>query len=367
MRPPPITAVAPAEWAINDEVIRLREWATGTVHLLTGARSRLMIGTAPTCAIRVMDPLGRVAPEHAVIERQHGGWIIVARDDGRGLLVDGAARERAELRPGIELSLGGGVTLIAESLRLIALREELARMLGWSPARQEAVDLALRRVRDHDLHRRVLILSGDHDDRELVPIAAELHRLTLGDGLPFVVYDPNRRAVEAEQAPIRTFAELPAALEAAGDGTLCLLHSKTRRKELIPLYFQVLPQSCKTHLVRCAGRAEIEKPLIVIPTLDQRRTEHDRLINEYVQAAAERLYCARRVKLSAADRSWLRTNACGSLAELQEATLRLVAVRDAGSLNAAAPLLGISHVALGKWLAKRGFSRALRRPRRPAR
>ncbi|HSK02615.1 MAG TPA: hypothetical protein VK932_15285, partial [Kofleriaceae bacterium] len=98
-------------------------------------------------------------------------------------------------------------------------------------------------------------------------------------------------------------------------------------------------------------------PRIDIPPLDTRKTELDRLISEYVREAAGRLYATRRVRLSPADREWLRTSACASLPELRTATLRLVAVREAGNVNAASALLGISHVALAKWLNSRGFSK----------
>lgn len=73
--------------------------------------------------------------------------------------------------------------------------------------------------------------------------------------------------------------------------------------------------------------------------------------------AAGRLYCTAPVRLSREDRTWLGAHACESLSEIQTATLRLVAVREAGTVNAGSALLGISHVALAKWLNSRGFAR----------
>ncbi|HWU91441.1 MAG TPA: FHA domain-containing protein [Kofleriaceae bacterium] len=349
-----------AEWAIDDEVIRLREWATDTVHpLIADDRKLPTIGTAETCSVRVRDSSQRVAGEHARFERSRGRWSIVDGGSEHGLRVDGARCESAELRPGVEISLGGAVTLIAESQRLIALREALSRVLGWSPARQETVDLALRQIRDHDRQQSVLVLCGGRDDHDLVPIAEELHRLTLTEQRPFIVCNPRRSTTATAEDPIRTIADGMTALAEAQDGTLCLLNGKLPRN-LTAMLAAMLPPECRTHIVLCAGRAEdvaFQTPPIVVPPLSTRKAEIDRLINEYVLEAAHRLYCAKRIRLSPADRAWLRDSAGESLPEIQKATLRLVAVRDAGSVNAAAALLGISHVALAKWLDKRGFSK----------
>ncbi len=353
----------PARWAIDDDVIGLREWATATVHPLTwDPRNLPTIGTAETCAIRVRDPSRRVAREHAHLERSRGRWSIVDRGSEHGLLVDGTRRDRAELWPGVEISLGGAITLIVESPRLITLRAALARLLGWSPARREAVDLVLRRVRDHDLGRQALVLRGGRDEHDLVRIAEELHRLTLTEQRPFIVYNPHRNTTDTETAdrPIRTIADRTTALAEAKDGTLCLLQSKLKWRELISIQVAILPPECLTHLVICAGTdedAKLPAPPIVIPPLDMRKTEIDRLISEYVLEASRRLYCTRRIRLTPEDRTWLRTSACESLPELQMATLRLVAVREAGNVNAASALLGISHVGLAKWLNARGFGK----------
>jgi len=161
-------------------------------------------------------------------------------------------------------------------------------------------------------------------------------------------------------APARTVVDRMTALAEAGDGTLCLLHSKLKYRELIAISLAVLPLNCLTHIVVCttSDRAkEIPRPPIVIPPLDSRKADLDRLIEESIDRAAERLYCTGLVRLSSEDRAWLRARACGSLRELQTATLRLVAVREAGSIHAGSALLGISHVALTNWLNSRGFAK----------
>ncbi|HWO25881.1 MAG TPA: hypothetical protein VNO30_44405 [Kofleriaceae bacterium] len=149
-------------------------------------------------------------------------------------------------------ALGGAVTLIAESPRLILLREALERLLGWSPARRARVDEALRQIRDHDLHRAALTLCGGPKARDLIPIAQELHRLTLTEAQPFVVYDP-RRPVTRSKGVAPTFSDLAAALREAKDGTLCLEHRKVSSRDVMAIYFAVLPKGCRTHIVHCRG------------------------------------------------------------------------------------------------------------------
>jgi hypothetical protein len=341
-------------------VIRLREWATTNVHPLPeDATGPVTLGTAETCAIRVRDPSRQPGRVYARIERSFGRWALLDAGSERGFSINGARCLYGELRPGVEISLGGAVTLIAESPRLILLREALERLLGWSPARRARVDEALRQIRDHDLRRSALTLCGGPRTRDLIPIAQELHRLTLTEAQPFVVYDPRRRVTRSEDvAP--TFSDLAAALREAKDGTLCLEHRKVSSRDVMAIYFAVLSKDCRTHIVHCGddpNDPQLPTPRIVIPPLGARKTELDRLIREYLREAAALLGGTKHVRLSPADRAWLRTSASASLPELRTATLRLVAVRVAKDVQAASTLLGISHVALRKWLNDRGFSK----------
>src|SRR6185436_162721 len=124
--------------------------------------------------------------------------------------VDGVRRPKVQLEPGSELSLGG-IMLIAESPRLIALRGYLARLLGWDDDHGETVDLALRSVRMAATQRAALVLCGDGD---LIPIARGLHRYSAGDSRPFVLCDPRRRAT-GENAALENYPSGLAALRAA--------------------------------------------------------------------------------------------------------------------------------------------------------
>jgi hypothetical protein len=351
-----------AACAIDDRVIRLREWSTDTVHSLTGDdRGPLTIGTSGTCAIRLRDPSRRVAPEHARIERSRGRLRIVDLGSKHGLLVGGIRHERVELRSGMEISLGGAVTLIAESQGLIALREALARILGWRRSRRAAVDLALRQVCCHVVQRSVLVLIGGDDEHDLASIAEALHRLTLTEKRPFILYNPRRiNTLETVKNPIRAVTDIGAALAEADGGTLCLLHHMLPQK-LTALLTGMMPRDRRIHLVVCVGGdpedTKFGPPSLVVPPLSSRRSEIDRLITEYVTDAELRLSSANRIRLSPVERAWLRTSAGESLPELQKATLRLVALREAGTPHFAARLLGIAPVTLRRWLERREYAK----------
>jgi DNA-binding protein Fis len=61
-------------------------------------------------------------------------------------------------------------------------------------------------------------------------------------------------------------------------------------------------------------------------------------------------------KLEDLQREWVAKYAVSSFEEIEVTTLRIVAYNDAGNVHRAAARLGISHVALGKWLKHRGLA-----------
>lgn len=54
-----------------------------------------------------------------------------------------------------------------------------------------------------------------------------------------------------------------------------------------------------------------------------------------------------------ANREWVARHAASSFASIEVATRRIVACNDSGNVHRAAARLGLSHVALGKWLKHR--------------
>jgi hypothetical protein len=351
------TNVMPEEWAIHDEVVRLREWGTDRAYpLFSDTSGPLTIGSEPTCSIQLHDKTRRVSRKHVQLQRVQGRWGVIDRSKN-GLYRDGAKLEKFVLTPGLELGLGGGVTLVAESARLIALRSALARMLGWSAASAEAIDLALRAIRFAAQRRGPLVLCG----ADLVPLAEELHRLTLTAARPFVFCNPRRRTTELGWNPTKCAPSGLAALQQAAGGTVCL-STKRLPSDLHSLIHGIRRPECQTQLVVCSEGAQDAELFnvapIVIPSLVSRKDEIERIIDEYAADAAGTLGMGERW-LSTAERAWIRSH-LRTLAEVQKATLRLAAIQQAGSISAGADLLGISHQAMLKWLDTHDYPRAAR-------
>lgn len=343
------------DWALNDEVTRLRLRATETVYPLpAGERPSVVVGTGPTCAIRIVDPSNLTSREHAYLERMDGRWMIMDRSKN-GLYLDDQQREAFLLAPGSEIGLGRYVTLIAESPRTIALRAALARMIGWSAARAEDIDRALRMLRLAATSRAVFALCGEPS---LIPLAEELHRLALTEHRPFVLCDPRRRtAAEDTESFTRCVMDGLTAVAQARDGTVCI-DDQRRPRDLAAMLDELHRPGCTAQLMvlaRSLRKADVYTPAPVeIPPLRTRRDELDRLILEYEALAVQRLGIAP-LELTPAQRSWVHERASETLPEIQNATLRLLAIRHAGSLMGAAAMLRMSHVALGRWLERRRF------------
>ena len=78
------------------------------------------------------------------------------------------------------------------SLADASLRAFVARVVGWTDT--TAIEHALRSVDLATNHRAALVLAGD---RDITPIAAALHRRTLGPSAPFVTVNPRRLNADA--------------------------------------------------------------------------------------------------------------------------------------------------------------------------
>jgi pSer/pThr/pTyr-binding forkhead associated (FHA) protein len=346
------TDAGATEWAIDDEVFRLRQWGTDIIHLLPRPPvTELEIGAAGECALCLLDESNRVSRRHARIQRERAGWVVHDLGSKNGIRLDGVRRPMQLLQPGLELGIGG-LTLIAESRRLAELRSVLARLLGWGDEQVVTVDLALRALRLAAASRSPLALCGDGD---LVPIAQAIHRHTLGNDRPFILCDPRRRAPDAT---VRTAANIQpglAALVAAQGGSLCVL-SKRLPRDFAQVRAELRAQHVRVQLIVCMqdpgdGQA-FEATRISIPPLETRRRELPRIIDEYAAEALRRLSIEG--QLRAADRAWIASCSASSLPEIEKGTRRIVAVRHTGgNITAAAEMLGMSAVALRAWLARR--------------
>src|SRR6185295_13330528 len=186
-----------------------------------------------------------------------------------GLRIDGALRPEVVLQPGVELGIGG-VTLVAESTRLIALRSFVRRLLGWASDRFDAADHALRSIRMAASRRNALVLCGDGD---LVSTAVAIHRHAIGADRPFVTSDPRRQRTEATVRSTENFETATRAMAAAAGGSLCV------RGERLPRDFgealaALRDPTSRVQLVVCARRPGHREtffvPPITVPPLNSR-------------------------------------------------------------------------------------------------
>lgn len=348
----PTAVGGPNEWLIDDAVIDLRMWGSKIVHHLPPTGGTLTIGAAEGCWLQLKDPKGCVSRLHAKLVYEDGRWNLVDLRSKNGISQDGARRVSFPLTPGVELGIGG-VTLIAESRLLEALRTLLARLIGWSDERAGDVDLALRSVRLAATRRESLLLCGEGD---LVSIARLLHHHALGDARPFVVCDPRRVRAAPNARTAANYNKGLAALSAAAGGTLCVWQSR-QPDDFEQVVIARRDPSCRVQLVVCTHTLLHSDPLIaspiVIPPLSERAAELNQIIDTYAVDAVAELGGA----FTPADRASIRQNESATLAQIEKATRRLIAIRAAGgSITRAAHRLGMAHGALSEWVARRAIA-----------
>jgi FHA domain len=344
------------EWTVDDEVIRLREWASETAHELPLAPpsepivGSWLLGSADDCAYQLSDPSRRVSRHHARLLREQERWSLRDLGSKNGLRVDGARKTSALLDPGLEIGIGG-ITLIAESMRLIELRSFLARLIGWGADRAEAIDLAMRAVRMAQARRTPLVLRGEGD---LVPIANDLHRRELGVDRPFILCDPRRQSMEANVRSSTNFERGLDALAAARGGSLCVRASRPPA-DFLKVVNALRDPDSQVQLILCDNsthdaEAQLAVP-IIIPSLSSRPTELAHIIHEYTIDAANAFNV--QVHFYTEDREWILAHSATSLHEIEKGTRRLMALRVAGSILGAADLLGMAAVSLRRWIGRR--------------
>ncbi|HEY4178417.1 MAG TPA: FHA domain-containing protein [Kofleriaceae bacterium] len=354
-----MTEVGATEWRINDELIHLRRWASNVVYKLPAKDgTHATLGADAGADIVLEDPGGLVSRKHASITREDGRYVLRDLGSKNGTRIDGARRSLSVLEPGVEIVLGG-TTLVAESRLFVELRSFLQRLLGWNEHALEAVDLALRSVRTAAARRGRLVLCGEGD---LALVAAQLHRITFGSERPFVMSTASRRDREEQSLRFaaKNFESGLAALEAAHGGTVCIWgKGKARPRNYLEMVAALRDPASRVQLVVCVHETtdgkEFDDSPVVIPRLSKRAPELAHVVDEYIRDAATALGVA--TDLDASDRAWIRKFSARSLSEIEQATLRLVALRHGGGWSAAALLLGgISHAGVARWFKRRDRS-----------
>jgi len=337
-----------AGWSIDDEVIRLREWAGEQKYMLPRPPvDECLIGSADDCSLVLED--ARVSRKHAQLRRERGKWTITDLASKNGLRQDGTRSDSFVIEPGVEIGIGGK-TLIAESERSIALRGFCARILGWTSDRTSVIDGALRAIRLGAMHRMALVLHGRPD---LVPVAHSLHRYTHGADRPFILCDRRRRKHPEESVrSVATYDVGLTALEAAAGGSLCVRNSG-RPRDFEAVLLRVRDPSCRVQLILCTEKAARDADRLTqidVPPLASRPTELDWIVQEYAHDAITAL-AAPPSAFVPADRTWV-LGCAQTFLEIEKATLRLVALRTSASARQAAARLGMSAMALSQWVER---------------
>ena len=340
-----------ADWAVGDDVIRLRPWGTDRAFPLASPLvAEHLIGTGDECSIKLDDEL--VSRKHARLTRIQGKWSIVDLGSKNGLRQDGARqRDPFVLEPGTEIGIGG-LILIAESERWIALRAFCARILGWTSDRTSVVDGMLRSIRLAARMRTPLVLGGDSD---MVPVAHSLHRYTHGNHRPFVLCDPRRRDVEESVRAVENHELGLTALEAARGGSLCV-RGERPPSDYAEVLAQIREPNARVQFIVCS-KVRGSEPVgatapIIVPPLKRRAKELPRIVEEYIQDSITTLE-APRATLTRSDRAWIVEHASSTLPEIEKAALRLVALRIAGNIAGAAARLGMAPISLSRWIDRR--------------
>jgi FHA domain len=341
------------DWSIHDPLIHLREFGGDKTYRLPSPpppphQLEAFLGTDACCIVRLKD--SKVSRKHARLLYDDARWGVLDVDSRNGMKIDGHRQRVGYLGSGTELEVGG-TTLIAESQRLIELREYLCRLLGWASERAHAVDLAVRAVRLAQLRRTPLVLRGAG---ELVTIAGDLHRRVFDDKAPFVVCAPHRLSVAENVTVAETLEEGLAQLRAARHGTLCV------RAPHVPADYLKVTEVLRdprvvVQLVVCDNTPASERVIdcpITIPLPVDRGNELPRLIEEFCEdAAAEFDTSAPDI---ATHRMWILRYAADTVPEIATSAHRLAALRVFGTAKAAAVALGMKAEALQRWLDVKG-------------
>jgi FHA domain len=329
-----------AEWVTEEDVVQLREWGTDMTHTLPRAPRPLpgtsgeqtlhwYIGASPRCYVILHDPSGQTSERHAILSRDSLGWRI-GRASQNSLRVDGVLRNSTELAPGMEVQIGGTL-LVAESLRMVRLREFVARLLGWSAERQSAVDQALRAIRLSSKSGSRLVLRGEGN---LAGAAYDIHTRLYADGHPFVLCETPSSSATANLRRIATLENGVLALMGAKGGTLCI-QGHHHHADCLRLVNMLQSSNARVQMVVCS-RAPTRRDytsgfLVEVPSLCSRQSELKKLVGEYCADAAIALGLRDSTAITEI-REWVLHNASATIGDIEQATYRLVAQTLGGML-----------------------------------
>jgi hypothetical protein len=352
---------------IADEIIAFRLWgASETFYFPAGVAGldEWLIGSSSKCDLCLKDPGGGVSRQHAAMSRVDGQWQINDKRSKNGLSIDGVRRVSARIDPGSVLGLGN-LQLVAVSCRLIALREFLRRITGWSVQSSTVIDEAIQDIRIARTRRDPLVLRGPGN---LVEIARQLSSVLLEKDALFALHDTLRSPGDGDARCVPNTGSLKEAIALAPSGVVCI-----RGKKLPPdfaaqvLELRMSPQAAPLLIVCDEGTMELNQvrtaPPIMVPACSARSA---REMDSLIAACRAEVALEFSIEDGVSDEEyrWVVDNA-ETIAAVEKCVRRLFALRKAGSTSGAARLLGMAAVSLRRWFQRHPLPKATkgRKPR----
>lgn len=328
---------------VEETIVRLREWRTHNLKDIKG-REEYTIGAENTCWWTLADPTRQLSRLHAQLSFDGQRWILTDKSKN-GVHVGDIKYDQLVVRPGMAFRLGS-LTIVAEGAREIELRTYLLRILGYTQL--QAVDASLQLLRAVLESRKPLTLCGQGN---LVPVAHALHRRMFGKDRPFIVSTRGRQDTDETVRAAKNFQRGMEALAAVESGSLCIVDGKLPL-DIDDVIAGIAEPAGRAHLFVCEKTARKKaEEVVAIPSMSTRPAELEDVVQEYGAEAMAALGMPGPMKPD--DRTWVARNCAESVAEIEKGAFRIVALRKHRSKNGAANTLGMTHVALGKWLGKR--------------
>jgi len=311
----------------EDVVVHVRQWGTDSITPLSGFEP---VDLAP--GVR--------------LERQAEHWWICA-DADHAVQVDGIYQRECQLRPATEIVISATL-YIAETQRLVRVRDACRRLYGWQPDQLAEADGAMRKVWLCMTRRAAIVIRVEKD---ILPAARLLHRAIRGDSAPFILCS---RAGHAEYLPERiaekTLSTTEAVLAASG-GSLCI-RTHDRPKDHEALTREAFRPNSRITLFLCATpRSWQYETLSEIspPPHRIRIADRTRIVTEYAKDALRRLNapaeCFRREELE-----HVLTRYSYSLDAIEQAVERLVRLNMSTNPRETARQLRVNEEHYREWM-----------------